>query len=132
MNIKKNTGLAGIDVVIAVIAVIIFTTLILAIMSSNAKESVKIAKETMAMVYITEIFENIGIADFDEVTEENKENFIPDEVKKNYNVELVVKEDFEEIEETKEKIIKKIELKLTYQIGNKTYSCSAERLKSKE
>lgn len=130
MNIKKNSGLAGIDIVIAIIAIVIFTTLILALMYNNAMENIKIVKETLAMVYITEIFENIGIADFDEVTAGNENNFIPEEVNKNYEVNLKIEDEFEDLE--KQNIIKKINIIIKYEIGDKTYSCSAERLKAKE
>lgn len=130
MNIKKNSGLAGIDIVIAIIAIVIFTTLILALMYNNAMENIKIVKETLAMVYITEIFENIGIADFDEVTAGNENNFIPKEVNKNYEVNLKIEDEFEDLE--KQNIIKKINIIIKYEIGDKTYSCSAERLKAKE
>lgn len=130
MNIKRNSGLTGIDMSIAVIAIIIFTTLIITLMSNNAIESVKIAKETMAMIYTTEIFENIGIEDFDEVIVENKDIFIPEEVNKNYEVNLEIEDEFEDLEA--QNMLKKINLTLKYEIGNKTYSCSAERLKAKE
>lgn len=128
MNIKKDTGLAGIDMAIAVIAIVIFTTLILGLMCSNALENVKISKETMAMLYITEIFENIGISDYDNVTEENKELFIPEELYNNYEVDMSIAN----AEEKEQNILKKINIVLKYNVGNKTYSCSAERLKSKE
>lgn len=128
MNIKKEVGLAGIDMVIAVIAIIIFTTLILALMSNNVMENVKNAEETMAMIYITEIFENIGIADYDNVTNDNKENFIPQQVYNNYGVNLTIGN----VDGKSQDILKKINLVLTYKIGNKTYSCSAERIKAKE
>lgn len=128
MNIKKDTGLAGIDMAIAVIAIVIFTTLILGLMCSNALENVKISKETMAMLYITEIFENIGISDYDNVTEKNKELFIPKELYNNYEVDMSITN----AEGKEQNILKKINIVLKYNVGNKTYSCSAERLKSKE
>lgn len=127
MNIKKENGLAGIDMTVAIIAIIIFSTLILALITNNAMDNVKIAKETMAMIYITEIFENIGIADYNSVSEENKENFIPAEaLNKDYEIELRI----DDIE-NEEKILKKVYLTLKYEVGNKKYSCSMERVKTK-
>ena len=41
-------------------AVMIFSSLIFAMIFNNAVENVKLKKETMAMIYITEIFETIG------------------------------------------------------------------------
>lgn len=142
MDIKKDTGLAGMDMIIAIVAIIIFTTLILALMCNNAIENVKIAKETMAMIYITEIFENVGIQayddnvynniglDYTEITEENI--LVPQEVIDNYKVEMKVEDTFDDIENKEQDILKKVYLTLTYEIGDKTYSCSMERLKVKE
>ena len=131
MKFKKENGLAGTDMVIAIIAIIIFSTLILSLIVNNSIENMKVAKETMAMIYITEIFENIGIADYNTVSEENIDNFVPQEVLKNYKVDVTINNKFDEIEEQQD-IIKKIKVTLTYNIGNKTYTSSMERLKIRE
>lgn len=131
MKFRKDTGLAGTDMVIAIIAIIIFSTLILSLIVNNSIENMKVAKETMAMIYITEIFENIGIADYNTVSEENIDNFVPQEVLKNYKVDVTINNKFDEIEEQQD-IIKKIKVTLTYNIGNKTYTSSMERLKIRE
>lgn len=127
MNIKEEKGFTGIDMSIAIIAITISTALILALMCHNGLENLKLAKETMAMIYITEIFENIGILDYNDVTETNKSNYIPEKIYDNYEVIVTVNNEKEE-----QDILKKVTLTLTYKIGNKTYSCSAERLKAKE
>lgn len=128
MKVKKSNGLAGIDMVIAVIAVLIFSTLIISMMYSNVLENVKLKKETLAMIYITEIFENIGIASYNDVTEENINNFIPEEVSQaGYQVDMDVRN-----VANNEDILKKIEITLTYQITDKTYTCSMQRMKIKE
>ena len=132
MNIKKNNALAGIDMIIAIITIMIFSTLILALMSNNAMQNMKTAKETLAMIYITEIFENIGIADYDSVLEENTNDFIPQEALNTYQIDMKIENDFEDIEDEEQNIVKKVYVTLTYEIGNKTYSCSMERLKIKE
>lgn len=131
MNIKKDNALAGIDIVISIIVIIIFSSLILSLIQNNAMENLKISKETMAMIYITEIFENIGIAKYDEVIEEKVDNFIPKEASENYTIDIKINENFEEIQEGQE-IIKKISLTLKYNIGNKEYECYMERLKVRE
>jgi len=132
MKLKSKKGLAGIDMVIAVIAVTIFSTLIVSLIYYNATENVKVTKETLAMIYITEIFENIGIADYKDVTQDNISSLIPEVVyNSGYDVEIsVVNSDIENIE--KQDNIKKVNIKLTYDVGNKTYTCSMERLKVKE
>ena len=131
MNIKKDNALAGIDIVIAIITIMIFSGLILALMYNNSVENVKVAKETMAMIYITEIFENIGIAEFDDVIETNIQNFIPEEALKNYQIDMKIEQNIEDIQEGQD-LIKKIRLTLRYSIGNKEYECYMERLKVRE
>ena len=133
MNIKKENALAGIDMVIAVIAIILFTTLILTLMSTNATKNLKIATETMAMIYMTEILENIGIADFEDVVQENAETFIPSAALERYDsIEIQVIDEVEGVEEEKGDLFKKVCVTIKYQIQNKTYLCSMERLKIKE
>lgn len=127
---KKNNALAGIDIVIAVVAIIIFSTLILSLITTNVTGNVKIAKETIAMIYMTEIFENIGTANYDNVTEGSKDSFIPSNVSGDYDVEFKVTE-HEPNSEANSDIMKKIELTLKYKIGDKTYKCSMERLKAR-
>lgn len=141
MEIKKNSGLAGIDMVIAIIAIAIFSTLIISMMYSNVLENVKLKKETLAMIYITEIFENVGIQDYDvydylgltqnykQITEPNV--LVPQEIIDNYTVEMKVITQVEG-ETYTEDILKNIGVKLTYEIGDKTYSCTMERRKIKE
>lgn len=126
MNIKKESGLAGIDTIIAVIAVILFSTLIIFLITNNILENLKLAKESMAIIYITEIFENIAIEEYVNVTQENSNNFIPTDIKSDYQVEINVTDYGEE------DIMKKINVKLTYGVGNKEYTCSMERFKTKE
>lgn len=132
MNLKKDNALAGIDMIIAIVVVMIFSVLILTLITNNALENVKNAKETMAMIYITEIFENIGMAEYDTVSKENANTFISQEILNNYDVEMRVEDTFEKIENKDQDILKKVYLTLTYEIGNKVYSCSMERLKIRE
>ena len=89
---KKNNGIAGVDIAIAIVAVMIFSTLMLTLIINNSKETVKTAKETIAMIYMTEFFENISIAEYDEVTQENINKFIPEGVEKNYEVQIDVED----------------------------------------
>jgi len=131
MEIKKDNGLAGVDMIIAIIAITIFSTLIVSLMYNNVIENVKLKKETLAMIYITEAFENIGIETYDNITEENINNLVPEEARNNYNIEMTVTNEFDDVTNN-EYIMKKITLKLSYEIANKTYSCSMERMKIKE
>lgn len=127
---KEEKALAGIDMIIAVIVVIIFSTLILSLITNNALENVKTAKETMAMIYITEIFENIAIEEYEDVTEDNINKLVPEQVMLDgYRVEFKIEENFNKIPED---IIKKVNVTLFYEINEKEYKYSMERLKVRE
>ena len=127
---KKDKALAGIDMIIAIIVVIIFSTLLLSLITNNALENVKTAKESMAMIYITEIFENIAIEKYENVTEDNINRFIPEQVLlDNYRVEMRIEENNNDIPED---IIKKVNITLFYEINEKEYQYSMERLKIRE
>lgn len=127
--LKNKKGFTGIDISLSVIAIIIFTSTILALMYNVKMENLKIQRKLLANIYLTETLENIGIAGYDEVTSDNVTIIpnIPDIFTVSMNVTNVSEEDT-----TKEDIIKKITVTMTYKIGNKTYEESAQRLKIKE
>ena len=145
MKLKKDKGLAGVDIVIAVIALMIFSTLILSLIYNNVAENVKLKKETLAMIYITEIFENVGIESYENLENGTYENIgenddidntyikdlIPEDAKREYRVDLTITNELENVENT-EDIIKKIVVTLTYEVNDKNYTCSMERMKIKE
>ena len=131
MKVKKDNGLVGVDMIIAIIAITIFSTLIVSLMYKNVVENVKLKKETLAMIYITEIFENIGIEMYDNVTEDNISSLVPEEALKNYEVEITVTSDLDGVANN-EQIMKKVTIKMSYEVDNKTYSCSMQRMKIKE
>lgn len=132
MKVKKNKGLAGIDTIVAIIAVSIFSTLIFTLLFNNVRQNIKLKKDTLAMIHITEIFENIGIESYENITESNIiNNLIPKDVKKNYGVEVSVTNHFPTIQNY-EDIMKKVTVKLSYTIEDKQYICSMERIKGKE
>lgn len=143
MIIKKEKGLAGLDLTIAVAAIIIFSTLIVFLMGNNVTENIKLKKDTLAMIYITEIFENVGIEDYsnlesgnyEDITnnsyDDSIENLIPLDIGDRYNVNLTITNKFENIDNN-EDIIKKIIVTLKYSVNDKEYICSMERMKIKE
>lgn len=143
MKIKNNRALAGIDIVIAVMAITIFSTLIVSMMHSNVMENAKLKKETEAMIYITEIFENIGIenynnlpvGNYEDITnnsyDESIEKLIPTDIEGKYLVNLVITDQLEGVSD-KEDILKKVQITLTYDLVGKRYNCSMERMKIKE
>lgn len=131
MKVKKDNGFVGIDMVIAIIALMIFSTLIITMIYNNVVANVKLKKDTLAMIYITEIFENIAIADYDTVTQANKDAFIPLGAFDDFSVDVNITSNLDGVT-SGEDIIKKITAELTYEVDGKNYSCSMERMKVKE
>lgn len=135
MKIKSNKGFVGVDAVIAIVAVVVFSGLIISLMYNNFLENVKIKREALASIYLTEIFENIAIADYKdiEITAEDTDNsnlqLIPSELQgQNFTVELLVQEN----DEAEEDITKKIIATISYELNDKTYEHTMERIKIKE
>ena len=136
MEIRKNNGLAGMDMILAIMAIMIFSTLIFSLMYNNALENLKIKKEALSTIYLTETLEKVGIATFDEITQEYIDggNLFPTDMPTTYKMEIqLITEDLDIKDEQKEKnIIKKIVATVTYRVGNKDYKLSMERMKVKE
>lgn len=129
--VKNNRGFTQADIVIAVVAIIVFTSVILALMYNVKLENTKLKGKILASIYLTETLENVGIADYDSVTEENKEQLTPemtDVFDSKVSVSKIIDEDTTKTED----IIKKVKVTITYKIGNKIYEESAQRLKVKE
>lgn len=127
---KDNKGFTQTDIVISIIAVMLFTTIILSVMINVKNSNAKLKAKSIANIYMTEILENIGIAQYEDITEENKSKFIP-EMTKAFETQINVTKVSDE-DSKKEDEIKKVEVKITYKIGNKTYEENAKRLKVKE
>ena len=131
MNIKKNNGFIGVDMGIAVIAILAFSGLIISLMYNNYLENARVKMEAMSTIYLTEILENIGIANYDNVKQDEINNFIPSDMKNSvYNAKIEVNSNLSETQ--KEDIIKKVNVTVSYKIANKEYKHTMERIKVKE
>lgn len=128
--LKNKNGLAAVDICIALIAIIIFSSIILSLMYNVKLENLKIKAKVKANIYLTEILENIGIAKYDDVTSENL-NLFPNDMSDAYTAKIEVSKLSDE-DSNKEDVIKKVKVIVSYEIGNKTYEESMERLKVKE
>lgn len=128
--LKNKNGLAAVDICIALIAIIIFSSIILSLMYNVKLENLKIKAKVKSNIYLTEILENIGIAKYDDVTSENL-NLFPDDMSDAYAAKIEVSKLSDE-DSNKEDVIKKVKVIVSYEIGNKTYEESMERLKVKE
>lgn len=129
--IKNSKGFTQTDIMVAVVAIIFFTTLIVALMTNVKVQSTKLKGKLLANIYLTEALENVGILQYDDVTEENK-NLIFPKMTDVFTPQLSISKLTDEDNTKDEDVIKKVEVKITYQIGNKTYEETAQRLKVKE
>lgn len=132
--LKKEKGLTGIDMVLAVIIVLLFTSIILSLMYNVKQQNVKQVYKLASNIYLTETLENIGIANYDDVvatSSENNSNLIPEMpvmFKEKIEVESIENEENPELED----MIKKVTVTISYKIGSKTYENVVQRLKIKE
>ena len=62
MKVKNNKGYVAIDMALAILGIIVFSGLIISLMHSNFLGNAKTKKEAIAVIYLTELMENIGIA----------------------------------------------------------------------
>ena len=132
--LKEKKGLTGIDIVLTVIIVILFTSIILSLMYNVKQQNLKQVYKQASNIYLTETLENIGIADYEDIietTSENNSELIPDLPSMFYE-KIEVESIKNEENPNKEDIIKKVTVTIFYTIGNKTYETVAQRLKIKE
>lgn len=136
---RKNNGFIGVDMTIAVLAILIFSALSISLIYNNFLENAKIKKEALATIYLTETLENIGMANYDDVTQENIDNgvinLVPSEIE-NYNFKMrieVLTDDLTLSDIQKQTgIVKRVKATISYAVGNKNYRYSMERAKIKE
>ena len=136
MNLRNSKGFVGVDMTLAIVAVIIFSILIIALISNNLIENLKVNKKALATIYLTETLENIGIAKYEDITKDKIEhiaqNLIPkDSVEKGYTIKIELDESTSFGAEQTEDIVKKVKVTISYSVGNKKYEHYMERLKAK-
>lgn len=136
---KKNNGFVGLDMVIAILAIITFSTFLISLMYNNFLENLKLKKEALATIYLTEALENVGIINFDVLTQENIDNgainVVPSEIENyNYTMKIDVLTDDLSLSDAQKQtgIVKKVKATISYTAGNKNYQYIMERAKIKE
>ena len=126
MKVKKSKGFVGIDMLVAIIAITLFSGLIVSLMYNNYLQNIKARRDALATIYLTEIFENVGIASFNEVTQENAQSFIPKDLAENkYEASITVTP----YSEGNTNILKKVQAVISYNFNNKQYKYTMERNK---
>lgn len=127
---KSNKGFTGIDIVLSIIIVIIFTSIIVSLMYSVKMENYRIKARAISNIYLVETLENIGIAKYENIKSDNTDLF-PKEMSTEFEKKIEVTSIKDE-DTSKEDIIKKVKVTIGYKIGNKNFEETAERLKAKE
>ena len=126
-NFKTENGIITTDVVLSIIVIMMFSVLFISLMYNNAVENIRLKAQGIAIADLTETFENIAAADYEDVNTNNIYSFIPENIAShgiaiNLEVTQVGEED----------ILKKINATASYKISNKIYEVSMERMKIKE
>lgn len=128
--LKKEKAFTGVDILLAVVVIIVFTTVIASLMYNIQAENLKIKNKLIANIYLIETLENIAITSYENVTSKNLSLF-PEDMPDNFNKNIEVVEVYLN-DADKQNIIKKVKVSISYKMQNKTYEETVERLKIKE
>ena len=116
----------------SVVIIIIFTSVILALMYNVKYENTRQLYKLSANVYLIETLEKIGIANYEDVTTNNV-NLLPSDLPEIFQ-ETIAVENLNNNQEYnfEEDVIKKVTVKISYIVNGKTYEQSISRLKQKK
>lgn len=128
MKILDNKGVTGIDLTLSIIILSVFSGLIITLMASIRNNSIEIQKSANAMAYATIVLEKVDEKSFEEVDENflntlknNGEVEIADGYTINFSTDIV-----------EENLIKKVTVKIFYDISGEQKSIVINKLKIKE
>ena len=121
---KTKHGFTGIDILLAIVVIILFTTVIASLMYNIKYENLKIKNKLISNIYLIESLENLGIASYDSITSDNLSVF-PEDMPNSLQKSI-------EVTETHKDIIKKVKVTISYNIEDRTYENIVERLKIKD
>lgn len=127
----NNKGVTGIDLVLSITILVIFSGTIIGIMSSIYKISQEIEKSANAMSYATIILEKVDEKSYEEVTSDFVTNLINNneiKISDDYSVTFSVTPAGEENED----LVKKVNVNVTYNVNGKDKSIIINKLKIKE
>ena len=133
IKIQNNEkGLSGVDIVIAMGLIVIFIPLITTLFINIYMNWMTTKRNTMANAYATQIIEHVEAEYYDDVTQEEVENFKTSlDMPSGYNTEITIETYTKEGEQT-EDLIKTITVSITYKVGKNTENVTMRSLKTKE
>ena len=128
----NNRGVTGIDLVVSLIILVIFTGLITSLMSATYKLSVEIQKSANANAYATIIFEKVDEKAYDEIDNNFVENLkSTGEISIDDN-EYIIELSVQTFSELKQNVLKKVEMTIKYDVNGEEKTMVMTKLKVKE
>ena len=132
INWKQNKGISTVDIVVAMIILTLFVGVIGSLYYQIAYHNAAIRMNAMAVNYAVKIAENIDKITYEEVEETLNEVLKIDfEIKEAFNPTMKV-ENYNEEDLSKEDIIKKVTIKIDYNVMDESRSYEIIKLKIKE
>ncbi len=147
INIKSQKGIIASDALLAVILIVLFSTLILAISFNIFMSNSSLKRMSKATDFITSVFEHVDKLYYDEVTQNNLVTYAqglqanginvnPEENTwngKGYKIDISVQgyEPENAVGETPD-LVKEINMSVTYKLGSKEQVISMTRIKKRE
>ncbi len=140
--LKKEEGITGIDITIAIILITIFISIIATLFYNIQKTSTELERETIATSYAVEIIEEIKALGFgqlpnvDEGTNQitgYEDKYIEDNGKDTPYYQTIRVEDYSEINESEEiepDMVKKVTVTISYKVNNKDKDITLSTLMS--
>lgn len=131
-RLKDKKGFTGIDVVVAVLIILLFVGMLVTAFYNIYKISTEIAFEAEALQYLVSALEYSDKINYEEVTEQNLLAYLAnEEIPENYTVTFTI-QSYNQIDSTKQDIVKIVTGKVVYQIENKEEFIEISKLKVKE
>ena len=132
INWKQNKGISTIDIVVAIIILTLFVGVIGSLYYQIAYHNAAIRMNAMAVNYAVKIAENIDKITYEEVQETLNDTLKTEfEIKEAFNPTIQV-ENYNEEDLSKEDIIKKVTIRIDYNIMDESRSYEIIKLKIKE
>lgn len=128
MKLRSNKGITGIDLAIAIIVLATFTGVIITLMSNIYRNSIDIQKNANAMAYATIVLEKVDEKAFEEINADFV-NTLKDSGEVEISSDYIINFSTEVLEEN---LIKKVGVKVSYDINGEQRTITINKLKIKE
>lgn len=138
-QLKKNDGFTGVDIALAVLIITIFMSVITSLYVNLYTSNVGILRKEKAIGYATGILEKIDELYYNEINNENfkiiensdgSKSVAGINIDKGYNVNINI--ETYDPNNMNIDVVKTVNLKLSYEVGNKQQSIDFTKIKEKE